>query len=79
MRACLSIPSNVYKLLTKNKLLNSSPKECLFNIKKVRDIHMVAEAFTVENNLLTPTFKLKRVESRAKYKDVIAEMYAKMK
>jgi len=40
---------------------------------------MVAEAFTVENNLLTPTFKLKRVESRTKYKDVIAEMYSKMK
>ncbi|KAF6019133.1 ACSL5 [Bugula neritina] len=53
-----------------------------FNLKgfeQVRDIHMVAEAFTVENNLLTPTFKLKRVESRTKYKDVIAEMYSKMK
>ncbi len=29
-------------------------------LERPRDIYLTAEAFTVENNLLTPTFKLKR-------------------
>lgn len=45
---------------------------------QVKDIHLTADAFSVENNLLTPTFKLKRIESRQKYKDAIEDMYAKL-
>lgn len=38
---------------------------------------MVAEQFSVENDLLTPTFKLKRPQARAAFKEAIDRMYAK--
>lgn len=41
-----------------------------------RSIHLVDELFTVENGLLTPTFKLKRQQARDKYEKEIERMYA---
>ena len=48
----------------------------LNGFEKARKIHLSPEAFTVENNLLTPTFKLKRKETREKYQTHIDQMYA---
>ena len=48
----------------------------LNGFEKARKILLSPEAFTVENNLLTPTFKLKRKETREKYKTEIEKMYA---
>jgi len=50
---------------------------------KVRDmfffqpkkIHLSPETFTVENNLLTPTFKSKRPQLQERYQKEIDEMY----
>ena len=42
----------------------------------VRAITLEKEMFSVENNLLTPTFKLKRHEAKAKYAKAIDAMYA---
>eukprot|EP00735_Rhodelphis_limneticus_P008670 TRINITY_DN2186_c0_g1::TRINITY_DN2186_c0_g1_i1::g.12866::m.12866 TRINITY_DN2186_c0_g1::TRINITY_DN2186_c0_g1_i1::g.12866 ORF type:complete len:815 (+),score=275.02,sp/Q8LPS1/LACS6_ARATH/43.33/5e-176,AMP-binding/PF00501.23/1.9e-90,AMP-binding_C/PF13193.1/0.024,DUF2946/PF11162.3/0.2 TRINITY_DN2186_c0_g1_i1:48-2492(+) len=47
----------------------------LFGFEQARDIHLAPEPFTVENNLLTPTFKLKRNEAKAEYTDIINAMY----
>jgi long-chain acyl-CoA synthetase len=41
-----------------------------------RAIHVEARAFSVENGLLTATFKLKRNNARAHYTDTIAQLYA---
>jgi long-chain acyl-CoA synthetase len=41
-----------------------------------RAVHLEPTPFSVENDLLTPTFKLKRHEVRAKYRDVVAQLYA---
>jgi long-chain acyl-CoA synthetase len=42
----------------------------------VKKVCLEAEAWSVENNLLTPTFKLKRNEAKKKYIDQIDAMYA---
>lgn len=46
-----------------------------FEIPKV--IHLESELFTVENNLMTPSFKLKRPIARNKYKAIVEELYEK--
>jgi long-chain acyl-CoA synthetase len=44
--------------------------------ERVRAVRLVAEPFTVENGLLTPTMKLKRRAIEAQYAGLIDEMYA---
>jgi long-chain acyl-CoA synthetase len=41
-----------------------------------RSVHLADELFSVENGLLTPTFKLKRQQARDKYEKEIERMYA---
>lgn len=41
-------------------------------------IHLDSEQFSVDNGLLTPTFKLKRPQARGKYEKEIEAMYASM-
>jgi long-chain acyl-CoA synthetase len=50
--------------------------EKLNGFEKAKKFHLTSEPFTVENNLLTPTFKLKRKETREKYQKEIDKMYA---
>lgn len=42
------------------------------------NIFLESNAFSIEENLLTPTMKLKRFSARLKYKDVIEELYAEI-
>jgi long-chain acyl-CoA synthetase len=44
----------------------------------VKAFHVDPEPFSVENDLLTPTFKLKRPQAAKKYKDIIATMYGEL-
>lgn len=48
----------------------------LSSLERPRDIYVTAEAFSVENDILTPTFKLKRNKGRDAYKTQIDAMYA---
>jgi long-chain acyl-CoA synthetase len=45
-----------------------------FEIPKI--VHLDSELFSVENELLTPTFKLKRQQAQEKYQKEIDAMYA---
>lgn len=47
----------------------------LRGFEQVAAITLVAEPFSVENGLLTPTFKLKRAEAKKKYMGHVEEMY----
>lgn len=53
--------------LTKEKKLSS--------LEKPKDIFISKDGFTIENNLLTPTFKLKRNIAREYFRGQIDEMY----
>lgn len=47
--------------------------------EQIRKIHLDAEQFSVEQNLITPTFKLKRPQLLKHYKEQIDAMYGKKK
>ncbi|KAG9007923.1 hypothetical protein FRB94_013870 [Tulasnella sp. JGI-2019a] len=49
----------------------------LKGFETVKDIHFTLDQFTVENNTMTPTFKIQRKNAYDLYKDVIDGMYAK--
>lgn len=51
-------------------------QEKLRGFEHVKRIRIVLEDFSVDNGLLTPTFKLKRHAARSKYQQLIDEMYA---
>jgi len=44
--------------------------------ERVRNIHLELEPFTIDNELLTPTLKLKRPVAAKKYRDVLDRLYA---
>ena len=50
----------------------------LSGLEKPKEIMLTKEAFSVENNILTPTFKLKRHVAREFFKPQIEEMYKKV-
>ncbi|KAI7821756.1 hypothetical protein BC939DRAFT_478206 [Gamsiella multidivaricata] len=45
----------------------------------VKRLHLTTDAFSVDNELLTPTFKVRRPQVRDKFKDVIQAMYEEMR
>ncbi|GMH39572.1 hypothetical protein BSKO_07470 [Bryopsis sp. KO-2023] len=50
----------------------------LRGFEQVEAIHLVPEQFSVENGLLTPTFKLKRPEAKTAFMEVIEGLYARI-
>ena len=64
-------------------VLDSVRAECnkagLHGFEQPAAIKMTPEPFSVENGLLTPTFKVKRPQAQALFQDAIVAMYAKLK
>ena len=50
----------------------------LHGFERVRAFVLSAEPFSVENGLLTPTFKLKRQQCRDRFEAEVARMYAQL-
>lgn len=50
----------------------------LASFEQVKDVHVHPELFSVENGLLTPTFKSKRPDIRARFQDDFDRMYANL-
>ena len=48
----------------------------LTSLEKIKAVHFSAEPFSVDNNIVTPTLKLKRNIAKAYFKDAIDKMYA---
>jgi long-chain acyl-CoA synthetase len=55
-----------------------SKENGLHGFETVRAIHVEAKPFSVENDLMTPTFKLKRQKIRDKYEKLIGALYANL-
>ncbi|GJN13808.1 hypothetical protein PR202_gb00554 [Eleusine coracana subsp. coracana] len=59
--------------------MNSIGKEAqLRGFEFAKVVTLVAEPFTLENGLLTPTFKVKRPQARAYFAKEISDMYAQL-
>ncbi|KAL1311150.1 hypothetical protein AAFC00_001352 [Neodothiora populina] len=59
------------------KDLDRVGKKNKFNsYERVRAVRLMLDPFTIENELLTPTLKLKRPQTAKKYRNVLDEMYA---
>lgn len=57
--------------------INNVAKEKKFSsLEKPKEIYLTSEPFTVENDILTPTFKMKRNVGKKVYQQQIDEMYA---
>jgi long-chain acyl-CoA synthetase len=55
-----------------------SREACLHGFEIVRNVHITHEAFTVERDMMTPTFKLKRQKIRDSYEQQIRRLYDTM-
>ena len=60
----------------KADMVTREMQDKLNGFEKAKKFLLSPEAFSVENNLLTPTFKLKRKETREKYQAEIDKMYS---
>ncbi|KAJ1570042.1 hypothetical protein HK096_004701 [Nowakowskiella sp. JEL0078] len=50
----------------------------LQGFEMIKALRFDVELFSIENGLLTPTFKIKRTDVQAKYRSLIDEMYAEL-
>jgi len=46
-------------------------------VEKIKKFHLIEENFTIENGLMTPTMKVKRIKVIAKYKNLLESFYKK--
>lgn len=73
--------SNFAELISNEKVLSLFKNEVdknqkdLANFERVRKFKLLTDPFTIENNELTPTMKVKRKVVEAKYATLIEEMY----
>lgn len=57
--------------------MNELARQNKFNsLEKPKRIHLVSEPFSIEQGIITPTFKMKRKPARDYFKKQIDEMYA---
>lgn len=61
--------------LVKKKIMEAGRAADLQGFEIPRNVWLTADQFTVENDLMTPTMKLKRNTLQAKFKEEIAKMY----
>ena len=57
--------------------MDAKAKEnALTSLEKIKKVHLTMTPFTVENDLITPTFKIKRNIAKKYFEAQIEQMYA---
>ncbi|GAB66815.1 long-chain fatty acid CoA ligase [Plasmodium cynomolgi strain B] len=68
-----------YKKDVIDDLIKMGKKDGLKGYEQIKDVYFATEPFTIENDLLTPTGKIKRHAVQKKYKEEIDKMYKQLK
>lgn len=63
---------------TENTGWLTSPPPPPHPLSSPQAVYLESEPFSLQNNLLTPTQKLKRMEARERYQAIIDELYGKL-
>jgi len=66
------------KEIVLNDMIREGKKRGLMSYEQVKAIEFIKEPFTVENGLLTPTFKSRRFAVEKKYKELFMNLYKKI-
>jgi long-chain acyl-CoA synthetase len=69
------ISSNELKQIVLDDMIREGKKHGLMSYEQVKIIEFIKEPFTIENGLLTPTFKARRFAVEKKYKDLFEKIY----
>jgi long-chain acyl-CoA synthetase len=56
-------------------MIREGKKRGLMSFEQVKEVEFIKEPFTVENGLLTPTFKSRRYAIEKKYKELFQSIY----
>jgi long-chain acyl-CoA synthetase len=70
--------SNQIRNLIKTELIKLGKEAGLMTYEQIRNIHLHPELFTIDNQLATPTMKIKRLAVRDFFKNVIENLYAEV-
>lgn len=69
------VNSYKFKSLILNKLNNDSIHKKLSGFEKIQNIHIDIEPLKTENDVLTPTMKIKRTQARKHFLTVLEQLY----
>lgn len=71
-----SINDDKFREVVLNDMLREGKKRGLMSYEQIKAIEFIKEPFTIENGLLTPTFKNRRYAIEKKYKDRFVYLYS---
>ncbi|KAJ6248158.1 long-chain-fatty-acid--coa ligase 5 [Anaeramoeba flamelloides] len=73
---CVNDPQT--RIRIQNELLEIAKKEKLKGFEHIKEFHIEHKMFSIENGLLTDTFKLKRMKAQKDYKDIFVQLYKQL-
>jgi len=76
-RAIINNPERLKKVVLED-MTHEGKKRDLMSYEQVKVIEFIDEPFTIENGLLTPTFKSRRFAVEKKYKDLLLSLYTRI-
>lgn len=76
-RSIANDPDKLKKVVLED-MTREGKKRDLMSYEQVKVIEFITEPFTIENGLLTPTFKSRRFAVEKKYKDLLLDLYKRI-